>query len=54
MDGLTTSEMEVPLRVSQMFEVLISLMVLVHFHDVDGVLPDHNVGKIFELTKNLK
>ena len=28
-------------------------MIPAHFHDVDGDLSDHNVGKIFELSKIL-
>ena len=29
------------------------VMVLAHFHDVDGDLSDHNVGKRFGLSKIL-
>ena len=28
-------------------------MVPAHFHDVDGELSDHNVGKIFRLSKTV-
>ena len=35
------------------FTLVCNIMVPAHFHDVDGDLSDHNVGKIFGLSKIL-
>ena len=45
--------MSVLLSFSGFVQITIIIMVPAHFHDVEGDLSDHNVRKIFELSKIL-